>query len=118
MQGDRVSTFEHRPFLETWANAGHCVFSKEVVRKYFLEEGDFEHSIIQQIAEDKRLKGLTYDRAWLTLNTMKDLIRIRGYFTPSRGVRDGYPQAKSPFYMHTQLGSFTNGRRILERLLW
>jgi len=80
MEGNLVATFEHRPFLKTWANAGHYVFSKEIVADYFLEEGDFEQRTIQQITENKRLKGLTYDGAWLTLNTMKDLIRIREYF--------------------------------------
>jgi NDP-sugar pyrophosphorylase family protein len=81
MKEDMVATFEHRPFLDTWANAGHYVFSKEIVRKYFPEEGDFEHTAIQHIAENKHLKGLTYDRPWMTLNTMKDLIRIRDYFS-------------------------------------
>lgn len=80
MQADIIKTFEHRPVVEMWANAGHYVFSKEIVRKYFLEEGDFEQRIIQQIAEDGYLKGLTNDGAWLTLNTMKDLIEIQEYF--------------------------------------
>ena len=54
--------------------------ARALVADYFLEEGDFEQRAIQQIAENKRLKWLTYDGAWLTLNTMKDLIRIREYF--------------------------------------
>lgn len=70
----------HRTFLDTWANAGHYVFSKEIVVKYFPEEGDFEHNAMQQIAKDNYLKELKYDEEWLILNTMKDLIRIRECF--------------------------------------
>ena len=80
MEKDLVAAFEHRPFLQMWANAGHYVFSKEIVTRYFPEEGDFEQTTMQQIAESKCLKGLPYDGAWLALNTMKDLMRIREYF--------------------------------------
>ena len=80
MYGDLVETFEHRPVLDTWANTGHYVFSRKIVKEYFPEEGDFEYETIQQIAENKHMKGFTYNGTWLTLNTMKDLVRIREYF--------------------------------------
>ena len=81
LQGDIIKKFEHRPTLDKWVNAGHYVFTKEIIRKYFPDEGDFEPKIMQKLAEDKHLRGLKYAGDWLTLNTMKDLIRIREYFS-------------------------------------
>jgi len=84
IQGDLVTKFEQRPILDLWVNAGHYVFTKEIVREYFPDEGDFEGETMQRIASNKRLRGLKYSGDWLTLNTMKDLIRIREYFRSRR----------------------------------
>jgi len=83
-QGDLVTKFEQRPILDLWVNAGHYVFTKEIVREYFPDEGDFEGETMQRIASNKRLRGLKYSGDWLTLNTMKDLIRISEYFRSRR----------------------------------
>ena len=83
LQEDRITNFEHRPFLDTCVNPGHYVFSKDIVTEYFPQEGDFEHRTMQRIAEDNHLRGLKYEGPWLTLNTMKYLIRIREYFADS-----------------------------------
>jgi NDP-sugar pyrophosphorylase family protein len=56
------------------------VFSREIVNQYLPDEGDFEPKIMQRLAKEKHLRGLKYTGDWLTLNTMKDLIRIREYF--------------------------------------
>jgi NDP-sugar pyrophosphorylase family protein len=80
MQRDLITKFEQRPVLDIWVSAGHYVFSKEIVKEFFPGEGDFEWKTMQQLANNKRLKGLKYRGDWLTLNTMKDLIRIREYF--------------------------------------
>jgi len=81
LQGDIIKKFEHRPTLDIWVNAGHYIFAKEIIRKYFPDEGDFEQKTMQKLAEDKHLRGLKYSGEWLTLNTMKDFIRIREYFS-------------------------------------
>jgi NDP-sugar pyrophosphorylase family protein len=80
MEENWITDFEHRPLLDVWVNAGHYVFFKEIVTKYFPDEGDFEPRAMREIAKAKHLKGLKYQGEWLTLNTMKDLIRIREYF--------------------------------------
>lgn len=79
-QEDDITEFEDRPTLNVWVNAGHYVFSTEIVKEYFPDEGDFEPKTMQKLAEEKHLRGLKYTADWLTLNTMKDLIRIREYF--------------------------------------
>jgi NDP-sugar pyrophosphorylase family protein len=81
---DIVESFQHRPTIDVWVNAGHYVFSKELVMKYFPSEGDFEHTTMDQIARDGRLRALKYSGDWLTLNTVKDLIRIQEYMKNSR----------------------------------
>jgi len=83
-QGDLVTKFEQRPILDLWVNVGHYVFTREIVKEYFPDEGDFEGETMQRIACNKRLRGLKYSGDWLTLNTMKDLIRIREYFRSRR----------------------------------
>jgi NDP-sugar pyrophosphorylase family protein len=80
LQGEDIVEFEDRPTLKLWVNAGHYVFSRDTVTGYFPEEGDFEPHVMQKLAKQKHLRGLKYTGRWLTLNTMKDLIRIREYF--------------------------------------
>jgi NDP-sugar pyrophosphorylase family protein len=76
---DIVASFQHRPTVDVWVSAGHYVFSKDVVSKYFPAEGDFEHEAMSQIANDGILRALKYNGDWLTLNTVKDLMRIQDY---------------------------------------
>jgi len=80
LQGNVITKFEHRPTLNIWVNAGHYVFSRQVVEEYFPDQGDLEQETMQKLAKSKLLLGLKYPGEWLTLNTMKDLIRIRKYF--------------------------------------
>jgi NDP-sugar pyrophosphorylase family protein len=80
LEGDRVLTFHDRPLMDTWVNAGHYIFSKEIVEKYFPVEGDFESIAMHRLSEEKNLRGVKYNGDWLTLNTMKDLLKIRNYF--------------------------------------
>lgn len=76
---DTVKSFEHRPIIDVWVNAGHYVFSKDIVANYLPAEGDLEHTAMQKIAQDNHLRALEYQGEWLTLNTAKDLMRIQEY---------------------------------------
>ena len=75
-----VTKFEDRPLLDIWVSAGHYVFSNKLVEEYFPDEGDFERKAMQKIVNDKFLNGLKYRGDWLTVNTIKDLAKIREYF--------------------------------------
>lgn len=75
-----VTKFEDRPLLDIWVSAGHYVFSNKLVEEYFPDEGDFERKAMQKIVNDKFLNGLKYRGDWLTVNTTKDLVKIREYF--------------------------------------
>ena len=78
--GINVIRFQHRSTMDFYVNAGHYVFKKGVVEKYFPEKGDFEFTTMQRLADKKMLQGYTYHGMWFTLNTMKDLIQIRSFF--------------------------------------
>ncbi len=79
-KNDFVTKFESKPLVKVWVNVGHYVFSKELVERYFPREGNLELTTMQEMADKKHLRGLKYEGDWLTVNTMKDLIRIREYF--------------------------------------
>ena len=79
LQGNIVTKFEHKSTLNIWVNAGHYVFSRQIVKEYFPDKGDLEQETMQKLAKSKLLLGLKYSGEWLTLNTMKDLVRIRKY---------------------------------------
>jgi len=78
--GINVIRFQHRSALDFYVNAGHYVFKKALVEKYFPEKGDFELDTMQRLADKKTLQGYTYHGMWFTLNTMKDLLQIRSFF--------------------------------------
>jgi NDP-sugar pyrophosphorylase family protein len=75
-----VTKFEDRPLLGVWVSAGHYIFSKKLVEEHFPDEGDFERKAMQEIVNKEFLKGLKYKGDWLTVNTMKDLMKVREYF--------------------------------------
>ena len=76
-----VIRFEQRPLLNLLVNAGHYVFKKSVIEEVFPEKGDMELQTLQILADKKMLRGCEYKGLWLTVNTMKDLLAVREYFS-------------------------------------
>jgi D-glycero-alpha-D-manno-heptose 1-phosphate guanylyltransferase len=77
--GTEVIRFQHRSTLDSYVSAGHHVFKKAIVEKYFPEKGDFEFTTMQRLADKRILHGYIYHGMWFTINTMKDLIQARTY---------------------------------------
>jgi glucose-1-phosphate cytidylyltransferase len=75
-----VVRFEQKPLLDFYVSAGHYVFKKSIIKQYFPDEGDMELQTLQNLADKKILRGYRYNGIWLTVNTMKDLLRVREYF--------------------------------------
>ncbi len=75
-----VTRFQQRSTLDSYVSAGHYVFKKSAVEKYFPERGDLEFTTMQRLADQKMLRGYTYHGMWITINTMKDLIQARTFF--------------------------------------
>ena len=78
--GIDVIRFQHRETLDFYVSTGHYVFKKSAVEKLFPDNGDFEFTAMQRLADKKMLQGYTYHGMWFTLNTMKDLIQVRKFF--------------------------------------
>ena len=79
--------FVNRPPLDICVSAGHYVFSDKLVEEYFPDEGDFERKAMKKIVNDKFLNGLKYRGDWLTVNTIKDLAKIREYLETKQTKR-------------------------------
>ena len=79
-KGSQVLRFEQKPALEFYVNAGHYVLKTDVVKKLFPERGDMELQTFQRLADLGKLRGYKYEGLWLTINTMKDLLKVREYF--------------------------------------
>lgn len=78
--GIKVIRFQQRSTLDFYVNAGHYVFRRATVQTYFPEKGDFEFTAMQRLSDKKMLQGYTYHGMWFTINTMKDLLRVRTFF--------------------------------------
>ena len=78
--GIDVIRFQNREILDFYVSTGHYVFKKNVVKKIFPDNGDFEFTAMQRLADKKMLQGYTYHGVWFTLNTMKDLLDVRRFF--------------------------------------
>lgn len=78
--GINVIRFQQRETLDFYVSTGHYVFKKSVVEKFFPDNGDFEFTAMQRLADKKMLQGYTYHGIWFTLNTMKDLLQVRNFF--------------------------------------
>jgi len=78
--GVNVIRFQHRSTLDLYVSAGHHVFKRATVEKFFPDKGDFELTAMQRLADQKMLQGYTYHGMWFTLNTMKDLLQMRAFF--------------------------------------
>jgi NDP-sugar pyrophosphorylase family protein len=78
--GINVIRFQQRETLDFYVSTGHYVFKRDVVEKIFPDNGDFEFTAMQRLADKKMLQGYTYHGIWFTLNTMKDLIQVRRFF--------------------------------------
>ena len=79
-QNTYIIRFEQKPQLDFYASTGHYVFKTSVIRKYFPNEGDMELQTLQTLADKRMLRGYPYNSTWLTINTMKDLLKVREYF--------------------------------------
>jgi NDP-sugar pyrophosphorylase family protein len=70
-----VVRFAEKPRLQQVINAGIYAFGPAI--EPFLK-GDIERSTFVALAAVGRLRGLSYDGFWETVNTIKDLERIEG----------------------------------------
>ena len=80
MQNTHIIRFEQKPQLDFYVSTGHYVFKASVIKRYFPDEGDMELQTLQILADKRILRGYPYDGMWLTINTMKDVMKVREHF--------------------------------------
>jgi len=76
-----IIRFQQKPILDFYVSTGHYVFKKSIIEKFFPEKGDMELQTLQILADKRVLRGYPYNGVWLTINTMKDLLAARKYFS-------------------------------------
>ena len=77
LEGDFVTGFEEKPLLDFYVSAGHYVFKREIIEKYFPNRGDLERKTLPTLAINKLLKGMKLEGKWYTINTYKDYINVK-----------------------------------------
>ena len=70
---NRVTGFKQKPWIDYKICSGHYAFTKEGVRKYFPQKGNFENTTLQRMAQDKGLRCKEFEGEWITVNNIKQL---------------------------------------------
>lgn len=76
-RGRRVTTFEQKPMMDFKVSMGHYAFTTGSIKSSFPDRGDFETSILPELAQDKLLTFMDLDGTWVTTNTWKELVNAR-----------------------------------------
>ena len=71
----RVRSFEEKPTLPLWINAGVYVLSR-AIEKLLPEKGDHETTTFPLLAEEGKLMGFRSQAFWLAVDTAKDLANL------------------------------------------
>ena len=74
MRNGLITRFQEKPYIKYWVSCGHYLFMKNIIRDYFVEQGDLEKEVLPKLAKEKKLQGYKYTGRWITINTWKDYI--------------------------------------------
>jgi NDP-sugar pyrophosphorylase family protein len=69
----RVQGFKQKPLLDYKICSGHYAFTKDGVRKYFPQKGNFEDTALQRMAQNNVLHSTELEGDWITINNLKQL---------------------------------------------
>ncbi|MEM2260848.1 MAG: NDP-sugar synthase [Ignisphaera sp.] len=77
LRQDLVLHFKEKPYLDFYVNAGHYLFKKHIVDKYFPEIGNLEDTVLPRLAEERKLFAHRFHGKWITINTYKDYMEAK-----------------------------------------
>jgi NDP-sugar pyrophosphorylase family protein len=77
-ENDVVRGFREAAKLPYWVNTGLYVLEEEAIAR-LPERGDHEATTFPELAREGRLRAFQHEGLWLTVNTPKDLRRVRDY---------------------------------------
>jgi len=72
-----VLKFQEKPIGSFFVSTGHYVIQHKLIKKYFPEEGDLELTVWQNMANDQKLRVKQLSGRWITINSFKDLEKVR-----------------------------------------
>lgn len=72
-----VLKFQEKPMASFFVSTGHYVIQSKLIEKYFPEEGDLELTVWQNMANDQKLRVKQLSGRWITINSLKDLEKVR-----------------------------------------
>jgi len=78
LRQDLVIRFQEKPLMNNYVNAGHYVFDRSIISRYFPDKGNFESIVLPQLARERKLNAyrLTKENTWITINTYKDYLDV------------------------------------------
>lgn len=76
MRNNLITRFQEKPTIKYWVSVGHYVFKRNVIKNYFLSEGDLERKVLPKLAKEKLLEGYKIKTPWNTINTYKDYLTV------------------------------------------
>jgi len=74
MRDNVITRFQEKPTIKYWVSVGHYTFKKDIIRDYFLEEGDLEKKVLPKLAKERLLEGYKIKTPWYTINTYEDYL--------------------------------------------
>jgi NDP-sugar pyrophosphorylase family protein len=77
MNDGKITKFREKPLLPYWANCGLHLLSRKVK---FPSKGSLEQDVLPKLAEKGELKAYRHPGFWKTVNTVKDLEEVEGFF--------------------------------------
>jgi len=72
-----VLDFQEKPMGSFFVSTGHYVIENKLIKKYFPEKGNLELTVWQNMANDQRLRVKELKGRWITINSFKDLEKVR-----------------------------------------
>jgi NDP-sugar pyrophosphorylase family protein len=67
-----VIGFKEKPLTYYYVSAGHYVFKKHIVEKYFPDNGNLEDMVLPQLSRERLLENYRLSGKWVSINTNRD----------------------------------------------
>ncbi len=80
IENDLITGFRQKPHLDFYVSAGHYTFKTQVILEHFPDNGDFEDQTNPKLASLGMLRPYPFHGLWITVNTYKDLVKVRRHF--------------------------------------
>jgi NDP-sugar pyrophosphorylase family protein len=72
LRQELVIGFKEKPLTDYYVSAGHYVFKKHIVEKYFPDNGNLEDMVLPQLSRERLLENYRLSGKWVSINTNRD----------------------------------------------